>query len=62
MQRVFDILFSGLALIVLIVPLIGVMCILRVTGEGEIFYKQERIYANPKLMNSLRFSIFLEGP
>ncbi len=61
MQRVFDILFSGLALIVLIVPLIGVMCILRVTGEGEIFYKQERIGRDGKTFNVLKFATMLKN-
>jgi len=37
-QRAFDILFSGLALLVLSPILIPVMIVLRYTGEGEVFY------------------------
>ena len=43
MQRFFDIVFSGLALIVLAPLLIPVMIILKFTGEGEIFYTQQRV-------------------
>ena len=40
MQRFFDILFSGLALIVFSPFLIPIAIGLRLTGEGEIFYVQ----------------------
>ena len=42
-QRLLDILFSTVALIILSPLFIIVAAILRVTGEGEIFYNQERI-------------------
>jgi lipopolysaccharide/colanic/teichoic acid biosynthesis glycosyltransferase len=43
MQRLLDILFSGLALLVLSPLLLPVMLVLRLTGEGEVFYVQQRI-------------------
>lgn len=43
MQRLFDVLFSALALLFLSPILLPVVLILRFTGEGEIFYFQERI-------------------
>lgn len=43
MQRIFDILFAGLALLILVFPFLIIMLILRLTGEGEIFYIQQRI-------------------
>ena len=40
MQRILDIFFSGIAIIVLSPILIPVICLLRITGEGEVLYKQ----------------------
>src|SRR5690554_5489750 len=42
-KRLFDIVVSGLALIILAPLLIPIMIGLRLTGEGYIWYKQERI-------------------
>ena len=43
MQRFFDIVFSGIALVLLSPLLLPLMFILRVTGEGEIFFPQSRV-------------------
>ncbi|MDT0684518.1 sugar transferase [Roseicyclus sp. F158] len=43
MQRILDILFSGIALLLLSPLLIPVALILRFTGEGEVFFKQNRV-------------------
>ena len=43
MQRFFDIVFSGIALVLLSPLLLPLMFILRVTGEGEIFFLQSRV-------------------
>jgi len=43
MQRLFDILFSFLALVLLCPVLLPLMAILRVTGEREVFFRQSRI-------------------
>ena len=43
MQRMFDIIFSGIALVLLSPLLLPLMFILRVTGEGEIFFLQSRV-------------------
>lgn len=43
MQRVFDVLLSGIALLVLSPLLVPVAIALRLTGEGEVFYVQHRI-------------------
>jgi len=43
MQRFFDIVFSGTALILLSPLLLPLMLVLRVTGEGEIFFAQNRV-------------------
>ncbi len=39
----FDIVMSGIALLILAVPLLIVMLILRFTGEGEVWFLQERV-------------------
>lgn len=61
MQRFFDILFSGIALLFLIVPLAVVMLILRFSGEGEIFYVQERIGRGGKKFGVLKFATMLKN-
>ena len=43
MQRFFDTVFSGIALVLLSPLLLPLMFILRVTGEGEIFFPQNRV-------------------
>lgn len=43
MIRFFDIFFSALALLVLTPILLPVMAVLKLTGEGKIFYRQERV-------------------
>ena len=43
MERFFDILFSGIAILILSPLFIVVILILRFTGEGEIFFLQDRI-------------------
>lgn len=60
MQRVFDIIFSGLALAVLALPLLLVMAILRVTGEGEIFYAQTRVGRNGRHFQLFKFATMLK--
>jgi lipopolysaccharide/colanic/teichoic acid biosynthesis glycosyltransferase len=43
MQRFLDIVLSGAALILLSPLLVPVAIVLRLTGEGEIFFKQNRV-------------------
>ena len=43
MDRFFDILFSGIALLFLSPLLVPIVITLRLTGEGEVFFLQERI-------------------
>ena len=46
MTRLCDIVISSLALTILLPFSIPICIILRLTGEGEVFYKQERIGQN----------------
>lgn len=49
MQRVLDVVLSGLALVVLSPLLVPIALVLRLTGEGEVFYVQQRVgrYGRP---------------
>ena len=61
MHRFFDVLFSSLAIIFLS-PVFLVTCIvLRMTGEGEIFYVQERIGLYGKPIKILKFVTMLKN-
>lgn len=60
MQRFFDILFSALALVVLSPLLIPVMVILRFTGEGEVFFRQDRVGRGGEMFGLLKFATMLK--
>jgi len=61
MVRIFDILFSGMALLVLLPILLPIIIILRFTGENKIFYLQERVGKNTKMFNIWKFATMLEN-
>ena len=52
MKRLFDVVLSGAAVLVLSPLLLPVMLVLRLTGEGEIFYRQMRIGATASRLGS----------
>ena len=58
--RLLDILFSALALILLLPLFIPVALILRLTGEGEIFFSQKRVGKGGNLFNLLKFATMLK--
>ena len=59
-KRLFDIVVSGLALIILAPLLIPIMIGLRLTGEGYIWYKQERIGYKNKPFLIWKFATMLK--
>lgn len=61
MQRVLDIVFSGLALLVLSPLLLPVMLALRLTGEGEVFYVQQRIGRGGTPFGLYKFATMLKN-
>lgn len=61
MQRLFDIIFSGLALLILAPLLVPIMILLRLTGEGEVFYVQQRVGANGRMFGLLKFATMLKN-
>ena len=61
MQRIFDIVFTSLALLVLSPLIIPLVIILRFSGEGEIFYKQNRVGKNGTSFGLLKFATMLKN-
>ena len=61
MQRIFDIFFSGVALIILSPLLLPLMFLLRVTGEGEIFFPQNRVGREAKYFKLYKFATMLKN-
>ena len=60
MTRLCDIVISSLALTILLPFLIPICIILRLTGEGEVFYKQERIGQNGVPFSLIKFATMMK--
>lgn len=60
MIRFFDIIFSGVAIIILLPFMIPIMIALKLTGEHYIFYQQERIGKGGKPFYILKFATMLK--
>lgn len=60
-KRIFDLFFSSLGLLVLSPVLIPIIIILRFTGEGEVFYFQERIGYQFRLFKIWKFATMLKN-
>ena len=61
MERFFDIVFSLLALLLLSPILFPIIIILKLTGEGEIFFLQERIGKNKETFKLFKFATMLKN-
>ena len=60
LTRFFDVGFSGLALILLSPLLIPIMFFLKLSGEGEIFFLQERVGKNREMFKLFKFATMLK--
>lgn len=60
MQRIFDLVFSASALIILTPILLVLIFILKFTGEGEIFFLQPRVGKDKKLFKLFKFATMLK--
>lgn len=60
MQRLFDIIFSTLALLVLSPLLIPIIVLLRFSGEGEVFFTQKRVGKNGEFFGLFKFATMLK--
>ena len=61
MVRCFDIMFSGLLLLILLPLFTVITIILKFTGEGEILYLQHRVGKNGKKFNLFKFATMLKN-
>lgn len=61
MLRLFDIIFSGFALIMLSPILLSIIILLKFTGEGEIFFFQDRIGKNGEYFKLFKFVTMLKN-
>lgn len=61
MQRILDIFFSGLAIVLLSPLLVPIALLLRLTGEGEIFFRQERVGKGGKPFQLYKFATMLKN-
>jgi len=60
MTRILDILISTIAIIILLPILFPVIIILKFTGEGEIFYLQDRVGKNEDIFKVMKFATMLK--
>jgi lipopolysaccharide/colanic/teichoic acid biosynthesis glycosyltransferase len=60
MIRMFDIIFSGLAIIILLPFMIPIMILLKLTGEHYIFYTQTRVGKHGRDFKLLKFATMLK--
>ena len=60
MTRVLDILLSGLALVVLSPLLVPMVIALMLTGEGEIFFVQQRVGRGGEFFGLYKFATMLK--
>jgi len=60
MQRLFDLIFSTLALVVLSPLLVPIALLLRFTGEGEVFFRQNRVGQGGRPFELLKFATMLK--
>ena len=60
-KRIFDIISSTIALLLLSPLFLPIMILLKLTSEGEVFYFQERIGMNKKPFKIFKFATMLKN-
>lgn len=60
MKRLFDLVISGLSILVLSPLLLPIILLLRITGEGEVFFSQDRIGKGGSLFSLHKFATMLK--
>jgi len=61
LKRIFDIVFSSIAILLVLPLFVPIIIILRFTGEGKVFYKQTRVGVDKRPFDLLKFSTMLEN-
>lgn len=59
-MRLFDFLIAGITIIFLLPFLLPLALLLRLTGEGEVFYKQKRVGKDGQIFELLKFATMLK--
>lgn len=60
-KRLGDIIFSTLFLLLLAPIFVPVILLLVVTGEGDVFYRQQRVGMNQRVFNMIKFATMLRN-
>ena len=60
-KRIWDIIFSAITLLLLLPVFIPIIILLKLTGEGEIFYRQERVGFQNRTFGILKFATMLKN-
>jgi lipopolysaccharide/colanic/teichoic acid biosynthesis glycosyltransferase len=60
-KRISDIIFSAITLLLLLPVFIPIIILLKLTGEGEIFYRQERLGFQNRTFGILKFATMLKN-
>jgi len=60
MERLFDLIISAIALLILSPLILPIVIILRFSGEGEVFFLQERIGKNGEMFKLFKFATMLK--
>ena len=60
MTRFFDLLLSSLAIVILLPLLLPIMLILKLSGEGEVFFLQERVGKHRESFKLFKFATMLK--
>jgi len=60
LKRLFDLVVSGLSILVLSPLLLPIILLLRITGEGEVFFSQERMGKDGSLFSLHKFATMLK--
>lgn len=61
MIRLFDVLFSGIAILVLLPFMFPIMILLKLTGEHDIFYVQKRVGIHGEDFGLVKFATMLRN-
>ena len=61
MERFFDIFFSSISILIFLPILIPIILTLKLTGEGEIFFSQERVGKGGKIFKIYKFATMLKN-
>ncbi len=61
MKRLLDIVVAGAVLLVLGLPFLAIMAVLRWTGEGEVWYLQDRVGRDGKIFRVFKFATMLKA-